>query len=128
MNATQISILMFGRDAHLLETSQWALQSRGYRVVTATNLAEFDSIPHIPPIDLLVLGHQLSPRECAVAAEHASTRWPGVKELILTRDCSSTPSRVLGKVRQTLDVPGGLLARVSELVGHVASSPCSHIY
>jgi hypothetical protein len=128
MNASQISILMYGRDAHLLETSQWALRSRGYRVLTATTLAEFDSIPHTPPINLLVLGHTLTPGECGAAAAHAATRWPAVKKLTLTHDNSSTSGGVLGRVRHTLDVSSGLLARVSELVGYASSSSCSHIY
>jgi len=128
MTATQISIVLFGHDARLLETRKWALHSLGYRVLTAMHLAELDRIPNSPPVDLLVLCHTLSAKECAHAAAHASSRWPAIKKLALVRDSAKRPSKLLSQVRQTLDVSGRLLTMVSELVGHASSSPCSHTY
>jgi hypothetical protein len=128
MNATQISIVLFGHDARLLETRKWALHSLGYRVLTAMHLAELDRIPKTPPIDLLVLCHTLSAKECAHAVARASSRWPAIKKLALVRDASKRASQVLDQVLQTLDVPARLLTKVSELVGYAGSSSYSHTY
>jgi hypothetical protein len=55
MKPTQISIVLFGRDAHLLETRKWVLQSLGYRVLTVGRVSELRNIPSTPPVALLVL-------------------------------------------------------------------------
>jgi len=128
MNTTQISILMYGRDAHILETSRWALQSRGYRVVTTSHLDEFNSIPLTPSINLIVLGHTLTPKESAEAFAHASARWPRIKRLALGHDPFGSSADVFNKKTQNMSVPARLLSTVSEMVGHAASSSCSHIY
>jgi hypothetical protein len=128
MNTTQISILMYGRDAHILETSRWALQSRGYRVLTTSHLDEFDSIPLTPSIDLVVLGHTLSPKESAEAFAHASSRWPRIKRLALGHDPFGPSTEVYSKKTERMNVPVRLISSVSEMVGYVASSSCSHIY
>jgi hypothetical protein len=128
MKATQISIVMYGRDAHLLETRKWVLQSRGYRILTIQHLADLNQIPLTPPVALLVLCHTLSSKECTDAVARASSRWPEIKKLALDRDRSSSPSKVLGQVMHTLDGPTHLLTTVSELVGHAGSSSYSHTY
>ena len=128
MNGTQISILLYERDAHQTQTMQWALQSSGYRVLSASHLGQFDSIPLTPPIDLLVLGHTLTSRECAAAIAHASVRWPRIKRLTLVHDNSSALAAARGRRLHLMDAPTRLLSTVSELVGCAASSPCSHIY
>lgn len=128
MKTAQISILIFGHDARLLETRKWALLSRGYRVLTATHLAELDSIPATPPVNLLVLCHTLSAKEGACAVAHATSRWPEIKQLALMRDSSKRPSQLLGQVLHTLDVPNRMLTKVSELVGYARSSSFSHTY
>lgn len=127
MKSSQITVLMYGHDARLLESGKWALQSRGYRVQTATRLADFNHLPSLPSISLLVLCHTLSPKERADAVARASERWPGVKKLSVEQELSK-PMYVAGKVWHTLNEPARLLSRVSDLVGFAASSPCSHIY
>ena len=123
---TQISILMFGRDAHLLETRQLLFQSLGYRVLTIERLAELERIPQDPEIALIVLCHTLSAKERTDAVAQASSRWPGIRKLALVERNSKPPREVLGRVRHALD--GRLLSMVSELVGYAGSSPCSHTY
>jgi hypothetical protein len=127
-DTTAISILLFGRDTHLLTTTQWALQSRGYQVITMTDLAEIDNLPATPPIDLLVLGNKLNPKECANAVAKATARWPGIKRLALSRDVASAPTSLLGKRMHPRDVPVRLLSMIGDLVGYAGSSSCSHIY
>src|ERR1700688_2914389 len=128
MRATQISIVMFGHNAHLLETRRWVLQSLGYRVHTIRRSAELDTLPLAPPVSLLVLCHTLSPKECGDAVTRASSRWPEIKKLVLLRDSSKKPSDLLGKVQHTLDIPARLLNTVTELVGYSGSSTYSHTY
>jgi len=128
MKPPQISIVMLGRNAHLLESRKWALQSRGYRVHTVTHSSGLDEIPATPPAALLVLCHTLSTKERADAVARASKRWKDVKKLLLMRDSSTTPGSVLGQVERILDGPAGLLKKVTELVGYAGSSSYSHTY
>jgi hypothetical protein len=128
MKPPQISIVMLGRNAHLLESRKWALQSRGYRVHAVAHPAGLDEVPQTPPVALLVLCHTLSARERAETIARASARWKDVKKLLLMRDSSTTPSAVVGQVERTLDVPAGLLNKVTELVGQAGSSSYSHTY
>lgn len=126
MKPTQISILMFGRDTHLLETRQLVLQTSGYQVLTIHSLAELDRIPRTPEIALIVLCPTLSARERTDAVARASSRWPGIQKLALMGRNARDPREVVGQVRLVLD--GRLLSMVSELAGFAASSPCSHTY
>lgn len=128
MKVTQISIVICGRDAHLLETRKWVLQNLGYRVLTVQRLADLDRIPDNPPVALLVLCHTLSARESAGAVARASLRWPEIKKLALLRNSSKTPAQVLGRIREILDFPMGLMSTVTELVGYAGSSTYSHTY
>jgi len=128
MNTTQISILMYGRDTHTLETSQWVLQSRGYRVVTTSRLDEFGSIPLTPSIDLIVLAQTLSDKESAEAFAQAAARWPRIKRLALGHDPFGPSVEIHHKKTSNMSVPGHLVTAVSEMVGFAASSSCSHTY
>ncbi len=128
MNPTPISILLYERDAHLTQTMQWTLQSSGYRVLSASQLDQFDSVPLTPPIDLLVLGHTITSKECAAAIAHASSRWPRIKCLALALDNSNSAAARRRQSLDPMDTPTHLLSTVSRLVGHAGSSPCSHIY
>jgi hypothetical protein len=128
MKATQLSIVMYGHDARLLETRKWVLHSLGYPVQTVQRLSDLNRIPATPPVALLVLCHTLTPKECQDAIARASSRWPGVQKLALVRESSKAPCDVVGKVLQTLDIPARMLTTVRELVGCVGSSTYSHIY
>lgn len=128
MNAKDISILMYGHDTRLLETSRWALQSCGYKVLTATQQDELKSIPQKPPINLLVLSHALGDQQRDEAAAQASARWPGVKSLVLNRDNFIASGSVADKLQPALNIPEWLLAKIGRLIGYAGSSPCSHIY
>jgi hypothetical protein len=63
MENTQVSVVLYGRDAHPLETRECILKSLGYRVVTILHLAELDRIPLTPPVAVLVLYRPLSLKE-----------------------------------------------------------------
>jgi hypothetical protein len=122
VKANAISILMYGHDERLLETRQWVLQSRGYRILTITRLAGFTSIPRIPPIKLVLLCHSLSVEEAEAAMALGDSRWPGVHILALGAKMLSAPSGLLGQLLHTMDGPAKLVSMVDELVGCDSSS------
>lgn len=128
MKSHNISVLMYGHDAHLLESRKWVLESRGYRIHIIQRLTELNHIPATPAVSLVVLCHTLTPHESDEAVTRTSARWPGIKHLHLVADSSRYASQVLGQVMHTLDGPARLIHMVSELVGHSASSSYSHIY
>ena len=122
MKMNQSSILLFGHDEYLLATRQWVLQSRGYRVLTTTNLARIDTIAAMPPIKLLVLCHSLSPAEIAEATARAAARWPEIQLLELMADGGRVPAGILGQLLHTMDGPAKLVSMVENLVGHAAAA------
>jgi hypothetical protein len=129
MKSNQISVLIYGHDARLLESRKWVLQSCGYRALSVPTLAALNRVPLTPPINLLVLCYTLSPRECESAIAHAKLRWPNVKELALVRyNAARESSSVLRDIQKALDAPDPLLSMVGRLVGHSTSSSYSHIY
>src|SRR5256885_2093948 len=129
MKSNQISVLMYGHDARLLESRKWVLQSCGYRALSVRHLSSIDRVPLTPPIHLLVLCYTLSPKECETAIAHAKLRWPNVKELALVRYTSSRDSaHISSDVHKALDAPDPLLSMVGQLVAHATSSSYSHIY
>lgn len=129
MKSNQISVLIYGHDARLLESRKWMLQSCGYRALSVRNVGALNQVPLTPSIDLLVLCYTLSSTECESVIAHAKLRWPHVKELALVRyNASLDLAPLLGDLHRALDAPNPMLSRVGQLVGHSASSSCSHIY
>ena len=129
MKSNQISVLIYGHDARLLESRKWVLQGCGYRALSVRNVAAFNQVPLTPPIHLLVLCSTLSPAECESAIAHAKLRWPNVKELALVRHHASRDlAPVLSDVHKAVDAPDPMLSMIGQLVGHSTSSSYSHIY
>jgi hypothetical protein len=129
MKSRQISVLIYGHDARLLESRKWVLQSCGYRALSVRHLAGINRVPSTPPIDLLVLCYTLTPKECESAIAHAKMRWPDVKELALVRHNSARKTTpMLTDIQMALDAPTPLVTMVGQLVGHSTSSSYSHTY
>ena len=125
MKDNQTSVLLFGRDEHLLVTRQWVLQSRGYLVVKINHLSEIPSIPRLPPMRVLLLCHSLLPGEAAAAIEIATSRWPEIQSLSLIVDGNRAPGGILGQLMHTMDGPAKLISLVGELVARSAIVPGS---
>ena len=129
MKSNQISVLIYGHEARLLESRKWVLQSCGYRALSVRSIAALNKVPLTPPINLLVLCYTLTPKECESAIAHAKLRWPNVKELALVRHNAARESApVFTHVRMAFDAPDPLVSMVGQLVGHSTSSSYSHIY
>ena len=119
MKHEHVAILIFGYDKCLLETRQWVLQTRGYRVVIALDLADINALPTSRPINLLVVCHSvpMADRDAAIAL--AETRWPGCRHLSLAADHGRMPTGILGQLLHTMDGPAHLIA----LVGSALEEP-----
>lgn len=116
------AILLYGRDRKLLESRQRLLRSRGYRVVTASNLAEIPGLQYRLGKDansaafhLLIMCHSVPIGECEWVRKLTTSRWPRIKSVVL-RDGSSGCSRLHD---ETFDVslgPAQLLSMVQTQV------------
>jgi hypothetical protein len=116
MKHEPILILMFGHDQNLLETKQWVLQSRGYRVFLASSLSGITDVPRAKPISLLLLCNPLRPGEREAVIALATSRWPELQHLSLPAESRRAPNGILGQLLHTMDGSTALLARVNEIV------------
>ena len=110
------SILVYGRDAQLLETRRWVLEHAGMKVTTTTDLGEMESILVNEAIDLFILCHTLSPEEGDLCLMKAQALRPAMKKLVLT---ANTPLGSLGprEVRvSAFDGPKALVSGVEDLL------------
>jgi hypothetical protein len=76
------SILMYGRDARLLETQAWVLERAGHRGRTVSTFDDLEHLLSTEETDLLVLCHSLSMEECGRSIA-LTIPWPRTKSLIL---------------------------------------------
>ncbi len=87
------SILIYGRDAQLLETRRWVLEGAGMQITTTTELSDVEGILVNEAIDLFILCHTLSPEEGDLCLIKAKALRPAMKRLVLT---ANTPLGSLG--------------------------------
>ena len=120
------SILMYGRDAHLLETRAWVLERAGYRVRTALNLDTLRLMLVTGQTDLLILCHSLSTEDCGGAIA-LTTPYPKVKSLILTAGERGCHAHLLAAVLDTMDGPEKLVSMVGNLT-QPESQPHTRVY
>jgi DNA-binding response OmpR family regulator len=109
-------ILCISYDRALLQTRKMLLEDAGYEVVEAEGFAEAMSVSSAqgPTLDLVILGHSITPEETELLISHirANTRVP---VLALLRGCQSA---VPGAARSIVSLdPGELLKVVREMLG-----------
>jgi hypothetical protein len=117
MNDIATAILVYGTDSTLLQTRQWMLESLGYRTLTATELWHFGLIPREPPVQLLVLCHSLTQKDCTEAENLAASRWASIKVLALATAEIKPGLRLLDDPAIALDGPLNFLSTVKNLIG-----------
>lgn len=110
------SILVYGRDASLLDTRSWVLERAGYRVLTALSLVEAERIAAVEPISLFLLCHSLSVEDCENALTAASTIQPEMKRLLMTANTPLPSLDPNDRVISAFDGPKKLVAAVHGLV------------
>ena len=113
---SQPSILVYGRDARLLETRRWVLEQETSRVWTAVTLSQFDLLESDDPIDLLILCHSLSTEDCEPAIALATARWPGIKILALFAGMKGCHPGSFAGAEDAARGPAHLLKAVAQLV------------
>jgi hypothetical protein len=96
-----ILILLFGRNAGLLETRKRVLEPEGYRVSMASDLSTAKHVLREKQIDLLILCHSLSMEERGRALA-LTDRWPIMRSLVLTAGDDSCPDNLLTELIDAL--------------------------
>jgi DNA-binding NtrC family response regulator len=110
-------ILVYGKDAHLLETRRWILEGAGMKVTTTTKFSEVEGILREEAIDLFLLCHTLSPEEGDFCLTKATALRPAMKKLVLT---ANTPLGPLGSREEKIsafDGPKTLMSAVQKILG-----------
>ena len=117
MNVSSIeSILVFGRDARLLETRQWVLETAGFRVLVALEPCQLCELVVSQSWDLLLLCHSLSSAERQEAVATAKSAKPEMRYLIIT---AQTPIHTIGHLEATVscfDGPMALIVAIRRLI------------
>ena len=115
-------ILIYGRDAHLLDTRCWVLEQAGYRVMAVSSLSEAQQAAEVEDARVLVLCHSLSRADCQAAVEMAEAVAPQMKILTLTagKAAYTEPSMsAFEGPRRLIEEVGKLCAgNTHALVGH----------
>lgn len=117
-----LSILMYGKDAPLLDTRKMVLESTGHRVWPASNPAAFKRIVSDQLIDLVVLCHSLSSEECNHALAVVELEAPHVGSLLLTAGPTGCVGNGSSEVLDTMDGPRQLISTVNRIATlHISS-------
>lgn len=123
MKSNPVVILILGHDKNLLETRQWVLQSRGYRVITASSLSAITASNQTKQVSLLLLCHSLNSGEHDAAIALARSRWPNIRHVSMVAEDIRAPNGILGNLLHTMDGPAKLISMVSEAMRPDAITP-----
>jgi hypothetical protein len=93
-----ISIVLYGRNLHLLDTRRRLLQEAGYQVWTAIQISGVFAIIIEERIEFLILCHTLSPEERAWAFAFANVQSPPIQCVLLGARKSRCPGETLQNV------------------------------
>jgi len=110
------TILLYGHYPTLLKTRRWILENAGFRVWTATQHAEVEDILSAEPIDLLIMGHTLSAKDCEMALAAARRLRPEMKMLVLTENSFMHFGEEQDGVASAVDGPRALIAIAQKMV------------
>jgi DNA-binding response OmpR family regulator len=79
------SVLLLGHDPDLLKTRQWVLESAGLRVQVATTFKALNMALQDSHVDLLVLCHSLSAKECDGVVATIRSHYPELNLMLLEK-------------------------------------------
>ena len=108
-------VLVYGNDQNLLDSRRLLLEHSGFEVRTTSNLDEVTRASNSHGLDVLILCHTLSEKECVSALSALHTYAPEVHEVALssaTPPCKIDPQ---GKIVDVFDGPAALLSAVGKL-------------
>jgi hypothetical protein len=110
-------VLIYGRDVRLLETRSWMLGKAGYRVSTATEVADVERILRSEEISLSILCHTLSREQREMALTATRGIRPAMKSLLLVTRYRPEVDHEANEVLSTSDGPGALVQTVNRMLG-----------
>ena len=114
---TPSPILVYGRDARLLETRSWVLQQAGFRVLCVMDLAEMEALVLTEPVRVLVLCHTLSEAERVDALRASARLRPTVQRMVMTANALTVPDEGQEETLSVYDGPRKLIQSVERLAG-----------
>jgi hypothetical protein len=110
------NILVYGHDANLLEIRGLILKKAGFNVWAAANSEDAAILALCQKIDVFILCHTLSKKECAAALDMAQSRRPAMKMVILTTRQSIVVRGKNFEFLSTFDGPAALVATAIRLL------------
>jgi CspA family cold shock protein len=118
------SVVLFGRDAQLLQTRGWLLASTGSRTMLVATLPDLAQVMLSQTCDLLILCHSLTPGDCAGALSLASRYAPNMRILGLESGDPVTRRAFPPHVMTSETSPARLVSIVhSLLLAHCCINP-----
>jgi hypothetical protein len=122
-----INILLYGRDAGLLNTRRLVLEASGYRVLVAIGFSAVQKAFAESPIDLLILCQTLNHQECSEALALSVSGWTTTRSIVLTPHYPNGHIETLCESVDCSARPEKLIVMVGKIAGS-PSRPHSHIY
>jgi DNA-binding response OmpR family regulator len=111
-----VRVLLFGNDAHLQISRELVLESAGCKAYIASSVLALNNILAEHPIDLLILCHSLSTKECERARSISLKLRPKIKVLMLATNDLVSHSVEGDPVVDAMAGPRTLLATVEALM------------
>jgi len=115
-SSNPIPILVFGRDAFLLDTRAMVLENAGFNVIKTNGVADAEAILETQDVALVVLCHTLSGENREAVVKHANSLKPVVKTLLLTASAPVRLEAAPTAILSAFDGPETLVETVDNLM------------
>ena len=110
------TILIYGRDASLIETRRWVLEHELCQVLTTLTLAAVNEALRSQHIDLFILCHSLTRAEAESALSLAHLLRPDIKNLVMTAEPAIWPEFAQDTILTAFVDPQTLIATTTRLL------------
>ena len=119
-----VSILLYGQDARLVETRAWVLEKEGFRVLTALQLLDLQTVGMEEPVHLFLLCDSLDgeARSRALSLIHSS--WPHAKRLVLAPVSLPVEIEPTEEVFPAMEGLGKLVRAIRTLIVNGSAAAC----
>ena len=110
------TILIYGRDASLIETRRWVLEHAQCQVLTTFDLAGLNEAIRSQHIDLFILCHSLTRVEAESALSVAHLLRPEMKNLVMTAEPAIWPEFSQDTILTAFVDPQTLISTTTKLL------------